>query len=81
MIVARLLTNRHVRAHYSEIVSAGTTSGNIPPAFSLIYLLGLFGLIGSGIWAAFTVAWWAIIVMIVLYLLTGLIRSELSSLQ
>ncbi len=40
MIVARFLTNHHVRAHFAEIVSAGTTSGNIPPLFSVIYLVG-----------------------------------------
>jgi hypothetical protein len=81
MIVARFLTNHHVRAHYAEIVSAGTTSGNIPPLFSVIYLVALFGLIGAGVWAFFSVAWWAIGVIAVLYLLTGLVRSELSSLR
>jgi hypothetical protein len=44
MILSRLLTNRHVRAHYGEIVAAGTTSGHIPPLLSLVYLVGLFGL-------------------------------------
>jgi hypothetical protein len=81
MISARLLTNRHVNAHRAEIVSAGTSAGNIPPVFSVLYLVGLFGLIASGIWGFLTVAWWAIAVAVVLYLLTGLVRSELSSLR
>jgi hypothetical protein len=79
MIVTRLLTNRHVRSHRTAIADAGTAVGAIPPLFSALYLIGLAGLTVSAIWAFVAVAWWGTLVVIAFYLLTGLVRSELST--
>ena len=78
MVIARLLTNRHVRQHSGEIVAAGTPVGHIPPLLSTVYLVGLVGLIATFFWSFISVGWWAGVIVVGLYLLTGLVRSLLS---
>lgn len=78
IVVARLLTNRHLRKHWAEILAAGTAVGRIPAWFSGIYLVGVLGLIGAAFWAFIRIGWWAAAIVVGLYFVTGFVRSELS---
>jgi hypothetical protein len=77
MVVGRLLTNRHIREHRAEIVAAGTLIGRIPAWFSVVYLVGLCGLIGACVWAYVSIGWWAAVTVVGMYFITGFVRSEL----
>ena len=58
------------------MVAAGTTSGFIPAWISLLYLLGLSALAVSCVWSFIATGWWAALLVIVLYFLTGLVHSR-----
>jgi hypothetical protein len=79
MIGAKLLTNHHLRKHRAEITNAPITGGQIPNWISAIYLFGLLGLVGTGVWAFVWISWWAAGIVVGLYFVTGLVRSELYS--
>ena len=81
MVGSRLLTNRYCRLRGNEIVAAGTTSGFIPPWISAVYLLGILGLLVTFFWSFFAVAWWAPLVVVALYFLTGFVRSRATDLN
>jgi Ankyrin repeats (3 copies)/Ankyrin repeat len=66
VMVARLLTNHFIRQRLATIVDSGTTTGHIPPGVSMLYVFGILGLIGCGIWS-FAIAWWAPIVPLIVY--------------
>jgi hypothetical protein len=78
MIVSRLLTNRACATRGDEMVAAGTTSGFIPVWVSVMYVLGVLGLIITLIWSFFSPGWWGPLLVFVLYSLTGLVHSSVS---
>src|SRR6266566_8210878 len=76
MIISRLLTNYHCKKRGKEMVAAGTTSGFIPAWISAFYLFGFVGLAVSCVWSFVGPAWWAPLVIVFLYFLTGLVHSR-----
>ena len=58
------------------MIAAGTTTGFIPPFVSTVYLVGLLGLVAAFIWSFVSTGWWAALLVLLLYLLAGLVRSR-----
>lgn len=81
MVVSRLVTNRYCRKHARAIVAAGSFNGFIPTWVSALYSIGMAGLFVSLIWSFFSIAWWASILVLLLYLATGLVHSEVFDLN
>jgi len=78
IVLSRLLTNRHVASRSVEIAAGGSAVGHIPPWLSVVYLIGIVGLIITFFWSFFSVGWWGLLPVGGLYLLTGLVSSLLS---
>ena len=64
MVVARLITNRSLM-----------TTGQIPTWVSVLYMLGLVGMIAAAVWSILSVAWWGPIPILLVYLATNLVPS------
>jgi hypothetical protein len=78
VVVARLLTNYHVRKRPVEVLLRGTAIGLVPGWISAIYFVSFIGLGVSCIWSFISVAWWAGATIALLYILTEFVRSAVS---
>ena len=58
------------------MLAARTTSGFIPAWVSAAYLLGILGLVVTCVCSFFTTGWWAPIIVVGLYFLTGFVHSR-----
>jgi hypothetical protein len=81
MIISRLITNHYCVMRKNEILAAGTTNGFIPPSVSLLYVLGIVGIVVAFIWSVFNVGWWGPLFVAALYLATGFIHSRVHDLN
>jgi hypothetical protein len=81
LLAGKLLTNRHLKKHRDSILVSGTmpTVGFVPAWISVLYMLGLVGLILSGFFA-FTLRWWAPGLVVCLYfVIDRLIPSQIEA--
>ena len=78
VVLARLLTNYHVRKHAVQLVLQGTAIGLDPAWISAVYFIGFIGLGVSCIWSFISVSWWAGGIVVMLYIMTELVRSAVS---
>lgn len=78
VVLARLLTNRHVRKHAVQLVLQGRAVGLVPVWISAVYFIGFIGLGISCIWSFISVSWWAGGIVVLLYILTEFVRSAVS---
>jgi hypothetical protein len=81
IVVSRLLTNRVCDARGAEMIAARTTDGFIPAWLSLVYALALLGLLVALVWSFIATAWWAPGIVVLLYLLSGLVKSRIPSIN
>ena len=81
IVAARLLTNHVCDARADEMIAAGTTSGFIPAWLSAVYMVALLGLAATLVWSFFATAWWAPAIVVLLYLLSGLVKSRLPTIN
>jgi hypothetical protein len=81
IVATRLLTNRVCIARLNDILAARTTSGLIPAWLSLVYVVALIGLLLAFVWSFFVTGWWAPGVVLLLYLLSGLVKSRIPSIN
>ena len=78
VVLARPLTNHHVRERASEILLTGTAVGLLPAWIPAIRFVAFIGLGVSGISSLISVAWWAGAIVVLPYILTEFVRSAVS---
>ena len=69
LVGSRLLTNRALLY----------TPNRVPVWVSVVYMVGFLGLGATCVWATISIAWWAGVVVLVVYGLTRLVPSTLSN--
>lgn len=68
IVISRLLTNNKL-----------IKSEDVPAWLSLLYLVGLIGMIVTAIWSGVAIGWWGPIPVILLYIVLGFVKSEIQA--
>jgi len=66
IVISRLITN-------SQLVK----KGSIPVWLSLLYMIGIIGMIVTVLWSFVSIGWWGPIPIVLLYFAIGLVKSEI----